>query len=60
VPQVEKRVEEANRRVEELLLELENITRCTPQKYHATSKVTCEMLRAGENIIIKTIYKYYT
>jgi hypothetical protein len=33
VPQVDERVEEANRRVEELLLELENITWCSSQKY---------------------------
>ena len=38
VPQVEERVEEANRKVKELLLELENITRCSPHKYHATPK----------------------
>ena len=37
-PQVEERVEEANKRVKELLLELENITQCSPHKYHATPK----------------------
>ena len=47
-PQAEERVEEANRIVEELLLQLENITRCNPQKHHATPEVTCEMLRARE------------
>ena len=35
-PQAEERIEEAYKRVKELLLELENITRCTTQKYHAT------------------------
>ena len=47
-PQAEERVEEANKIVEELLLELENITRCNPHKYHATPEVTCEMLRTRE------------
>ena len=47
-PQDEERVEEANKRVEELLLKLENMTQCTSQKYHATPKVTCKVLRAKE------------
>ena len=47
-PQDEERVE-ADRIVEEFLLELGNITRCNPQKYHATlAHVTCEMLRTRE------------
>ena len=46
VPQAEERVELANRRVKESLLELENITQTNSQKYHATPEVTCEMLRA--------------
>jgi hypothetical protein len=45
-PQAEERVEEANIRVKELLLELEIIARCSPQKYHATLEVIYEMLRA--------------
>ena len=32
--------------VKELLLELENFTRCIPQKYHAIPEVIWKMLRA--------------
>ena len=48
-PQAKESVEEANKRVQELMLELENIRRCIPHKYHATPEVTCEMPRERES-----------